>query len=760
MQNVARFRVANNVYQTRDNYMVPRFHSQTEQTIDPSEEVEIACIAEFEAQPFLSGKWDVTDDAGYKFFYEGTDIGNASSIFEGPGPIDFSVFGVTQPCGIQWIEKLGNLYLHWPFYGMFKYDGFQPVYRAGVPLPFFSSAQADPSGTTYVRILQHKFDFQNNTIHSGYVQFRATPAAGLVSIRHDNGATDIVGTSTEYVPLSRTTKFNGTFDEHFFVGTGAGVVSVGNQDVTIPSTDKVTRVGSYIMITASQNSAATMGLTADSYGVAMRVKSFTGTHITLDLTDVMYVDVSGAWNTGDMSTGTTYFSSARTGANYWMSAWTSDGATNNYVWKDLWPVLYNSGSSRTDSFTATSPTVPATGYDQTCFSLAGNMSDFYDVTTIKDLFPSNAHFGTLAVTDYPNAFSTYGDLAIVSTGNEVHFSDTSLGGAFEMVNGLSFISVGEGNDGTIQSVCGNSDFMIVSRKRNNYYLSGNLPTANYRVQKIPQTQMGSYSNETMLSHTDKVLLLNKQGIWAIYAGGRCEEISSNIRGFFDDWSESVEFAEEVYWDIDDLSDFVNVFDVSFQTAHATNQWIRMRTDVVRGLVYILNPSGQALILSMNNGEFYTWSSLNSGVSNSSVQDLTPINGYYYAGVNASDYTAYLREELKTGASRYGYGNILLETTWFTAGEPSLEKKLNQVKLWGFVTAPVSVSYYQDWITSTEIGAATYSNSTAAKFSHKHQVTPASFLAVSISFEVTPGTSIFQIEGLEIEFQPFQQGMKR
>lgn len=757
MQNVARFRVANNVYHTRGDYLVPRFHCAQELEFPPTvsfTDPEIVALADYKSVPFCAVK---QVDDGYNFYYQGAKI---PFLIEGIGsPIDSSTFGHSNGYGIQFVEKLGCLFAHFPIYGLFKFDGFQ-FYKAGVPLPFFSCAQYAAAGATYVRVIQHHNDLQGNIVNSAYLQFRATPAASLITIRTDTATTDIIGSGTGIVPSSRPMGeiLTGVFDEFFFKSSAQ---VIGATDIVFTTGgNHLAEVDAYIMVSASLEVVADTGLPEDSYGISMKVSAVTANTVTLSLVDVKYLDYNLDWQTVTMPNTGSFLATITYGTNYWVSVWTSNTETGNYVYKGIGPVLYNSTVSETFDTNVASPTVAATGSTETAFNLAGNLGDIYDVTTVKQLFPHVR--STQSTPGYPYSFSTYGELALISTANEVNFSDTSLGGAFEMMNGLSFIVVGDGDDGTIQLVCGNSDFFLVSRKRKNYYVSGNLPTANYRVQTINETSLGGYSNESAISYLDKIIFMNKAGIWGVFAGGRCEEISYNIRGYFTDWSESYAFAEEDYWDIDDFPSFI---DLDFDPVFTQNYWVRMRADVSRGLIAVMisgsDDTGEALILNMNNGEFTTWDNFAGGsvLTGPNVKDICFIDGGYFLALN-DDTQAYLYLEFKTGATRYGYGGLQLEGSWFTAMEPSLEKKLNQLKLWGIITAPVVISHYLDWSTTAAISDGTYTNTVSNKFSHKQRLNPANFQSVSIVMSVTPGDKVFQIEGIEVEWQPFQQGMKK
>ena len=357
--------------------------------------------------------------------------------------------------------------------------------------------------------------------------------------------------------------------------------------------------------------------------------------------------------------------------------------------------------------------------------------------------------------------TTYDDNLLLSYDEVIYYSDKSLGGAFEMTTGASSALIGEGGDGRIQSVCGSAGFLLVSRQYKNYYVTGNLVTANYAVQVIDKTSLGVYSNESCIDVDGKIIFLNKQGIWALYSGARCEEISVNIRGFFDTFSTSISFGEEAYFDLDSYPTYGDA-------GIPSDEWIRVKLDVQRNLLFFVikgDGLGRALVLNLSNGEFYTWSGLIQNYLTSGVydfKDICFINGQYYAlGNRGTNFGVF--QEKKNGPFPYVYDGDhkpRLYRTWSTAGEPSLEKKLNQVKFFGVCTAPVSFSHWLDWDTSETIVDGAYNNETNSYYSHKKRLTPANFLSVSVGMEIDYDSNDFQIESMELEFQPFQEGMKR
>lgn len=756
-QNSARFRVANNVYQTRDDYMIPRYHGNVFLADNLFTVNKIAGLARYEDGVFSA----CVDSANkWKFYTEaGAVVPIPPSLPSALADANFNL----QSCGPQFIEKLGCLFVGLPYNNLLKYDGAQ-IYQAGVPLPKFGCAQYAIGGATFIRIIQHHLDFQGNNVNSGYVQFPATPAANNVAIRVDSAATDLIG-SLNVVPTARPVweVFDGSFDEHYYVASAEAVNAGANEVVMTTGGNHNVAVGAYILVSPQFQPDSVTNLGEDSYAVAMKVKAFDATTVTLDLLDAKFLDMSREWQSADIDPAAILLVSILQGVNYWLSVWSSNAATGAYVFKGIVPALYNSTAAYTQNVDVSSPTTAAAGSTDLAWNLAPVLGDIYDVTSSKGVLPRGTQINPVN-----SCFSTYGDLMLMSYKNEIYFSDTTLGGAFEMINGVSFIVVGEGDDGNIQTVCGTSDYMMVSRQYKNYYLSGNLPTANYRVQEISETSLGGYSNESSLSILDKIILFNKQGIWAIYSGGRCEEVSFNIRGFFDNSSNTTSFDEESFFDIDDFGTYVNT--------EVYNQWMRMRLDVNRNLLFFLtkgDDQGQLLVLNLNNGEFYTWSGLLENYPYANDPDFTDmvfIDGSYYVAVNydngngaawASENAIY-KENKVIPRVPYDYMggdyNPLLKTTWFTAGEPSLEKKTKQLKLWGIIVGDVAIEHAVDWAQSGPVDDGTYTSSSSTNFSHKKRMESANALACSVSMEFEGDR--FELEGLEMEWEPFQMGMKR
>lgn len=757
MQNSARFRVADNVYQTLDEYMVPRFGNEDYLTGFDSDELIIA-VANYKLKPFIITR---TGDDKFHFYYD--------SLTELPTPVYQATVVNPNPddllsLGIQFVESQGCLFFNMPILGLLKFDGFQ-VFRAGVPTPWISSLQYNSAGTTFIRVIGHHLDLQGNVINSGYVQFPATPVGNNVTIQTDQSALDMVGTYFGFAFDGVTPKGRQVFDNlgnshdsFFMVASAVASSNAAGVTYTTGGNHNV-EVGCYLFVKTAYETSVLSGFGVEVLATVFKVSAKTATTVTLQYADAKYLDTNRNWQTttavGGLPAG------AATLANQWLSVWTSNAATGNYVWKAIIPAPFLATTAQNSVVNVSSPTVAVTGSDKNAFNLAGNLGDIYDVTSFK--FPFPCFMEDLCSL----SFCSYGSMAVISQANELFFSDTSLGGSFEMTSGIAFAVVGGGDDGPVQAVQATPDFLFVSRQFKNYYVAGNLPTANYRVQPISQTSLGAYSNETTVACLDKILFVNKAGVWALYAGGRCEEVSFNVRGLFTTFSDTKVYPEELLWDVDDFPTYLTPtqwFDGD--TTQAFNKWMRVRFDNCRNLVIIFvagdDGSGSALVINMNNGELYTWNEFLYGETDPDLKDVCFIEGNYYLASNwATDHT--VRKEAKSGVNKYDYSAgdnpPRLITTWFTAGEPSLEKKTKQLKMWGAVyDGTVDITQFLDW-KPAETTVGTYTNDTDVDlFSHKQRLNPANALALSVSMAFR--CSRMELEGLELEFEPFQMGMKR
>lgn len=738
LQNPNRFRVANNVYQTLDGYYVPRFDN-----VDYEDGIAAGYhsinVRMFRGLPFVIARSDTT--FALKTYY-GSPL---AEIFNTLNPATFTYPSVDTDgdfsFGIQFEEKNDVLLINVPILGLYKFDGLL-VTKAGVPTSYGGTAESG-ANTAYFRYLQINVDYAGNVAYSGYAQnFHDYTGTSLtVDGNRDDYylGTSGVGPWTYIDGLRRRFDHIAVGFDYFFYHKKAAttITLVGSEwRVELEPGQYQLEAGCWVQwIAAHPVSAVTVLMSMKCDRVSGGFAYFT--HIKYYdeevWTDAAAIPVA-AFTMPDFAT------------TQWITLWSSTTATGNYVYKGTF------GMHETKTIDVTSLTVAAsTTIVDGIFNISGNMGDFYDVTTVKHPFPC------LEEDLSSNSLTLYSNMVLTSGKHSVYFSDTSLGGTFGMTTGLSFFTAGEHSDGSIQAICGATKFLLASCQKRNYYVAGNLPTGNFQQTPLGQTSLGAYSNQAVIPVNDYILFLNKTGLWAVYNGGKCESASDQIKGLFDTFSNTTAYTEEDRFDLSDFPTHLDPYTLYTESSdHRFDKWVKIRHDQNRNLILILtrgaDDRGNALVLNTTNGEFYTWDLLALGVFN----DLDFYDGEYYL-LDGDDV---MKEEKEVEADKYVYAadsEPELITTWLTAGEPSLEKKLLQLKAFGFIEGNLEVTTYKDWI-DTAVASADYANADAELFSHKLRVESANALAVSVGMKFI-GTK-FEIEGFELEFSPIQQGMKR
>jgi hypothetical protein len=180
-----------------------------------------------------------------------------------------------------------------------------------------------------------------------------------------------------------------------------------------------------------------------------------------------------------------------------------------------------------------------------------------------------------------------------------------------------------------------------------------------------------------------------------------------------------------------------------------------------------------LVLSTKTKEFYEWNGMIQTAGESANCITFIFSKYQLGGYTAANYTAKKYLENKAIALSYlPTYPVKLYTTWLTGGEPSLEKNLLQLKMFGRIdsdgtTQSIDVCHYKDWNLTTKVTNSSYfpndtslSLNNQIQYSHKKRLNSDKVLSASVGIEINNPAISFEIESLEVEFTPIQQGMKR
>ncbi len=530
----------------------------------------------------------------------------------------------------------------------------------------------------------------------------------------------------------------------------SGLVSYDAGNSRLTATTEATNITSSSQIGAWVIQLKTV-LGVEPQTLAYQVKSISP--LAFELNIKKFNNVTLLWDTiavSDDSYDTTMFACRR-----FTSVWSSTASEGVYYFRGMMESVYDTSLAFTSYFypeftslTTANTLIPAEKYP---FFISGTLQDWYDVQANREPFNKD---GNKYV-----SITLYSDLILAATDDLIFFSDTSIGGSIEMTNGVA--KIGDTEFGKITSICGTKDFLVVSRERKVYYVTGQLDTGNYRIQELSNCSIGSYSNNSMLEVEGSIIMLTTSGVWLI-EGPQATKISEGISPHFQ--------TNLAYQTTDPESPDQRVFDLRGHPVTAyggigIDYPIISFYDAYRRTVGFIDGSdtngGQALILHLGSMDFATWDYL-SIVESTSISAIAAINGVFSIGI-FEDWPedAKIAAENKTVFSpTYDYigtSPALLATTWGCAGEPSLEKQLTQFKMFGFITA-ATIKHYENWDGVTSITSTSYLNSLGdTKYYHKQRLNSSKVLAVSVemSFE-----QLFLLEGVEIEFNPIQQGMKK
>jgi len=391
------------------------------------------------------------------------------------------------------------------------------------------------------------------------------------------------------------------------------------------------------------------------------------------------------------------------------------------------------------------------------------LNDNYDVTSAPVSANDNYEFGDIPLT----SMTVYNGALLVSSDIVIWYTSPKKPIWFEMFNTKSFINIGSKEYGRITSICGTNEFLFVSRERKNYYITGNLSTGNYRVQNVTETETGAWGNTSTISIKDSVIFLNAKGIYQTVEGGRTSLVSDTCPKNFSTF-DAMNVNEDVVFKVDG-------FHSNPLSGNTSDNSICVAYDEYRDILAFMQKSdgNPCLILSTKTKDFYEW----NGMLNSAGMKANCIafiySNYYLGGFTPATSTANNFVESKgSGLAYITNYPVKLYTTWLTGGEPSLEKILLQLKIFGRIDSDASlysidVCHYKDWDLSTKITNSQYfpqntslSLNNQIQYSHKKRLNSDKVLSASVGIEVSKASISFEIESLEVEFLPIQQGMKR
>lgn len=648
-------------------------------------------------------------------------------------------------------------------YNLLKFDGIQ-VSRAGLPTDWHA---ATPSGspTNRIRTQYMSLGLDGELVLGNYLETSVAGASvNIETGRFSSGAVlllDSVGASGVTYPPVRSPDdslyVSGYYNTKFIIKTALASAFTPGTGVTVgySYTSQYLTPGDWVMcipgcptpLSAAQQRAKVY----DAY--YMRVTNINGgspSIITFDSKIKGFNGYTASWEdinlengnpkgTSDMTDFLAHVDSSHF-ANIWkIVSYSNAGGTDPYLVSNILPVCWESHTTFTVSIAAKNFYRPLLGV------LQSEQIDWFDVTVGKTTFPP-----LLGITQFSNLLVGYDK-------NALYFTDTSLGGSTEMVSGISNIIPYGSEYGDIVAVCGSENFLLISRERKNFIMLGELTTGNVSIVECDQAVPGA-ANARAVSNafTNKIVFMNSTGIYAVDSSGGISDISSDIKDLFlGDPGDGNLFKKDVFKTRQQK--LVDGYDRGI---------FKIALDEVRGFILFMTgkydvngipQESNILVYDTNDGTWYEWDFTGC----SSVEALYGVA--YTLGFLYGTEDGYIR------TSQVGQ---ILALHWINGGEPSLEKQVNQVKLYGnFILRPAtpgslggtikSQNNYEKYVGGSLVTNTRYVPASEAQYEHKQRLDASKARVFSIIIEDTSdGGGGFTLEGIEIEALGIQEGLKK
>lgn len=659
---------------------------------------------------------------------------------------------------------------------LMAFDGIR-LRGAGLPLPWTHIDPSGVAGAHYSRVTYVTIGIDGELIFSQYVQQRLSSATrtvytggydSYIGTPRDDCVSNTAGSFPKYrrpedhlfEELKTPSGFGVSgsnrryFDKRFLRSFGAATVTNGELSVVCGANYSLgLDVGDWIMVDIEGTLASYGFSTIPATIYMLQIKTLGATTTFeknikyLDQNSVTWIDINfedtwAEWGNIDIAIQDQWIAtmSGITFSNLFMIVAYSTTEDSGYVVHDIIPVSwdddYNVGVR-----ILSSPKVFAVPWAGVVSSL---MSDWYDSTVVQTTFPPL------------KGITNYKDLLVGFDSNALYFPNIALGGSTEMVGGLSNIVPYGSEYGDIVSVCGSEDFLLISRERKNYILTGDIAGSSFNLDECDSAVPGAYNARTVSnSWAGQILFMNAAGIFSVNSSGAIKDISEEIKGLF--------FSANRDGNLFDKTVFKTL--ATTRSTGFDGSIFKFFLEDLRGFVVLLTAKASALFSITG--------------SNMLVYNTKENKWYEFEGVASSSAEALNGKVVTLNTDRYTEDGVmrgdekqLMVTQTMTIDVPSLEKQMCQLKLFGELTPRTSdavreilvgqISDWQNFDTADRTGwntNALYTPESYNIYSHKKRLDSSKPQATSIILEST-ATGSFALEGMEIEGAVIQSGMKK
>jgi len=662
---------------------------------------------------------------------------------------------------------------------LLSFDGLRPR-GAGLPTPWTFADNSGTPGSFYVRGVYATIGLDGEPIFSNYAQLRlASATKDLYLSGYSTFSTvprldfTIAGATGEFPSfrspddslyeaslssdgLGASASSLKYFDTRFILTSGSPTVSSGIITITRTTISTNMAVGEWLMIDLKtvvgtiparlymfqiKTLGASSGTTCTFEKEFKYFDQFTSSWVDADFNTVYT-----AWGTIDVDiqiqflalVAATYFSNLFLIVNY------STSASSGYRLHEIYPMAWNSTKSIPTTDFSTTPGGSSMPFMGVVSSL---MADWYDVTVVKTTFPPL------------KGITNYKELLVGFDSNAIYFSDISMGGSTEMTSGVANLIPNGTEYGDIVAICGAEDFLLISRERRNYVVTGDIATSNFSITECDLPVLGAYNARAVANAwAGQVLLMNSTGIYSVTSSGAIKDISTSIKGLFKNSNNDSNLFDKTVFKTP----------TEKRAAGLDGAFFKIFMDDHRGFIFFLTAKATTtntltvsgsnmLVLDTRDGSWYEFSAGDGTFSSAEAMNGKVI----LLGTNYS---------IEDGVMR-GSEQQLLATQWLTVGEPSMEKQICQLKVFGEFVAQTSgglkgfqLGQQNDWKPYTESRTlwntdAQYLADTEDIYSHKKRLNSSKPLVTSLIVE-SLATGSYLIEGMQVEGIQIQEGVKR
>jgi len=252
--------------------------------------------------------------------------------------------------------------------------------------------------------------------------------------------------------------------------------------------------------------------------------------------------------------------------------------------------------------------------------------------------------------------------------HELFYSSTDgFAGLENFVLGGNSLIIGDDSEGPITAIHSHNDFLIVFKKRGIHYISGNLFTGAFRVDKLHGSEVGCFSHGSIQEVMGSVFFLSERGIYATVGGGSPKEITQSITPYF----------------LDGLID----------KTRATSTYVFREQKYYLFVPFVTPPGGRMFVFDV---EYQSWL----------VWDVRAEGGlsYYKDSLYAAHDNELIREQVtKTDSYLSGAAiNAYIFSHFEHLGEPSIYKKFINIKVFSLnnINYTLTIESFKDWVDST------------------------------------------------------------